>query len=92
MLAVTFTVSAWVRRERRLDEMPGPGGYPLVGIGISLPPKAPQRFRQWASSYGEVFKLGVSWYNWVVINSPEALKEILDKQVRLCTVRDLIHL
>ena len=92
VLAVAFTVSAWLRRERRLDGMPGPGGYPLVGIGISLPPKAPQRFREWASSYGEVFKLRVGWYNWVVINSPEAFKEILDKQVRLHTISDLIQL
>lgn len=33
--------------------------------------------------YGEVFKLRVGWFNWVVINSPEAMKEILDKQVSM---------
>ena len=92
VLAVVFTVSAWLRRERRLDAMPGPGGYPLVGIGISLPPNATQRLRQWASSYGEVFKLRVGWYNWVVINSPEAFKEILDKQVRFQIFRDFFRL
>ncbi|KAK7702817.1 hypothetical protein SLS64_009427 [Diaporthe eres] len=35
---------------------------------------------KWGLEYGEVFKLRVGWYNWVVINSPEAMKEIMDKQ------------
>ena len=83
MLATVVSISVWLRRDRRLDGMPGPGGYPLIGIGISLPPKAPARFRQWASKYGEVFKLRVGWYNWVVINDPQAFRDILDKQVRL---------
>ena len=75
------SVSAWLRRDRRLDKLPGPRGYPLIGIGISLPPKAPARLREWASMYGEVFTMRVGWYNWVVINSPQAFREILDKQV-----------
>lgn len=33
--------------------------------------------------YGEVFKLRVGWYNWVVINDPQAFRDILDKQVRM---------
>ena len=78
---LAFSVLVWLRRDRRLDGMPGPGGYPLIGIGISLPPQAPNRFREWASTYGEIFKLRVGWYNWVVINSPQAFRDILDKQV-----------
>ena len=75
------SISAWLRRDRRLDKLPGPRGYPLIGIGISLPPKAPAQLREWASMYGEVFKMRVGWYNWVVINSPQAFRDILDKQV-----------
>ncbi|KAI8950858.1 putative O-methylsterigmatocystin oxidoreductase [Xylaria longipes] len=60
--------------------MAGPRGYPLIGIGIHLPEKAPAVFRQWAAEYGEVFKIRVGWYNWVVVNSPEAMREIFDKQ------------
>lgn len=71
----------WLRRDRRLDKMPGPRGFPLIGIGISLPDKAHVRFREWAAQYGEVFKLRVGWFNWVVINSPQAMHEILNKQV-----------
>ena len=80
VLAVV-SISAWLNRDRRLDKLPGPRGYPLIGIGTSLPPKAPARLREWASMYGEVFKMRVGWYNWVVINSPQAFRDILDKQV-----------
>ncbi|KAB8801879.1 hypothetical protein FH972_026701 [Carpinus fangiana] len=77
---ITAIVMAWLRLDRRLDTIPGPKGYPLIGIGYQLPPKAPALFRRWAMEYGEVFKIRVGWYNWVVINSPEAIKEILEKQ------------
>lgn len=85
VLAVVLTVilltAAWLNRDRSLDSMPGPKGNPLTGIGTSLPPNAPTQLRKWAAEYGEIFKMRVGWYNWVVINSPEAFKEILDRQV-----------
>jgi len=84
---VIFACWVWIKRDRRLDSMKGPKGYPLIGIGISLPLRAPEVFRKWALEYGEVFKLRVGWYNWVVVNSPEALREIFDKQVRRCSMR-----
>ena len=70
----------WLRRDRRLDSIPGPQTYPLIGVGYKLPPKVPTIFRQWSQDYGEIFKIRVGWYNWVVINSPEAIREILEKQ------------
>ncbi|KAI1456596.1 putative O-methylsterigmatocystin oxidoreductase [Annulohypoxylon moriforme] len=79
-LGITVLLLAWLRRDRRLDIMPGPKGYPLIGIGYKLPPKASATFRRWAEEYGEVFKIRVGWYNWVVINTPEAVREILEKQ------------
>lgn len=84
VLAVFFgavaVVIAWLRRDTRLDAIPGPKGYPLIGIGWKLPPKAPIIFRKWAIEYGDIFKIRVGWYNWVVINSPEAIRDILEKQ------------
>lgn len=77
-----FTVSLllWIRRDRRLDGIPGPKGFPFIGIGYQLPPNAAAQFREWALEYGDVFKMRVGWYNWVVINSPDAIREILEKQ------------
>lgn len=73
--------SSWLRRDRRrLNKIPGPRLWPLVGVGYKLPPKAPALFRSWAEQYGDIFKIRVGWYDWVVINSPEAIREILEKQ------------
>lgn len=76
LLITIFAVVLWIRRDRRLNKMPGPGGF-----RVSLPAKVHIDFRDWASKYGEVFKLRVGVYNWVVINSPQAMHEILNKQV-----------
>ncbi|KAK8055197.1 O-methylsterigmatocystin oxidoreductase [Apiospora rasikravindrae] len=70
----------WLQQDRRLDSIPGPKGYPLIGVGFQLPANASQLFRQWALRYGEIFKLRVGYYDWVVINTPEAIREILEKQ------------
>lgn len=81
VLVLTAAIAAsWLRRDRRLDKIPGPRGWPLVGVGYKLPPKAPALFRTWAKQYGDIFKIRVGWYDWVVINSPEAIREILEKQ------------
>ncbi|KAK7725513.1 hypothetical protein SLS63_008116 [Diaporthe eres] len=80
LVFAAIAIGVWIRRDRRLDKMPGPKGWPLVGIGLGLP-KQSAFMHKWGLEYGEVFKLRVGWYNWVVINSPEAMKEIMDKQV-----------
>ena len=71
----------WARQKRPLNKIDGPKGNILFGIGLSLPPKATQRLREWAQQYGEVYKIRIGWYHWVILNSPEAIKEVLDKQV-----------
>ncbi|KAK3944726.1 O-methylsterigmatocystin oxidoreductase [Diplogelasinospora grovesii] len=78
--AAASILLAWIKRDRRLDKMPGPRGWPLIGIGIGLPRKSVEVLGQWAIQYGEVYKIRVGWYNWVVINSPEAMRDIFDKQ------------
>lgn len=80
LAGVTLFIITWLFRDRRLDAIPGPRGHPLIGVGYKLPPKAPAVFRKWALEYGDVFKVRVGWYNWIVINTPEAIREILEKQ------------
>jgi hypothetical protein len=71
-------------RNNPLRTIPGPKWkYPVIGLGFSLPPKPIHVFRKWAQKYGDIFRIRVGWYDWVVINSPEAFKEIFDKQVGL---------
>lgn len=77
-LAIIVT---WLRRDRRLDTVPGPKeGYPLIGLGLFLPLNAPALFHEWALQYGDIFKVRVFWYNFVFINTPDAVREILEKQ------------
>ncbi|KAF2688363.1 O-methylsterigmatocystin oxidoreductase [Lentithecium fluviatile CBS 122367] len=70
-------------RDNRLAKIDGPKGRPFVGIGLSLPPNATRKLREWAQQYGEVYKIRIGWYYWVVLNSPEAIKEVFDRQVCL---------
>ena len=80
-VAVLFVFLVWKWWTSPQCNVPGPKGYPVIGIGLDLPPRATEVFRKWALEYGELFKIRVGWYDWVVINSPEAFKQILDKQV-----------
>jgi hypothetical protein len=78
LLALVF----WIRRDKRLDKIDGPKGRLFVGLGLSLPQPASQRLREWAQQYGDIYKIKIGYYNWVVLSSPEAVKEVLDKQVK----------
>ena len=83
LLGIAVLITTYLQHDRPLSTIPGPKGYPLIGLGYKLPAKAPTVFRQWAAEYGEVFKIRVGWYNWVVINTPEAIREILEKQAAI---------
>lgn len=80
---VTFLTATllWILNSGPLNKINGPKGNLVVGNGLSLPPKATQKLREWAQQYGEVYKIRIGWFHWVVLNSPEAIKEVLDKQV-----------
>lgn len=68
------------RPPKHYKSVPGPRGLPLIGNTHQLG-KAPQRqLQRWASENGELFKIRLGWENWVFVNSPEAVREIFDKQ------------
>lgn len=73
VMMVLALALCWLRRDRRLDSIPGPKLNPFVGVGFKLPPRAADLFRQWAGEYGDVFKIRVGLYDWVVLDSPEAV-------------------
>ncbi|CAK1367939.1 O-methylsterigmatocystin oxidoreductase [Cercospora beticola] len=79
-LPVLTLLVAYLKRDRKINTIPGPKLHPIVGLGLKLPPNAAKLFRQWAGEYGDIFKVRIGWYNWVVINTPEAVREILEKQ------------
>jgi len=59
---------------------PGPAGLPLLGNAHQLSQQPHQQITKWAREYGEVYKIRLGWNDWYMICSPEACKEILDKQ------------
>ena len=81
VLIACLAIVLWLRRDRRLDTVPGPKAtYPLIGIGLTLPVHTPTLFHEWALKYGDIFKVRVFWYNFVFINTPDAVREILERQ------------
>lgn len=64
----------------RYKSVPGPRGWPIVGSAVHLN-KYPQRsLRKWHKQYGEIYVVKLFAFKWVFLNSPEAVKAILDKQ------------
>ena len=61
--------------------LPGPTGWPLIGIGLDLPARPRKMLDTYRRKYGDAFKMRLGWYDWVFFNSPEGVKEVFDKQV-----------
>ncbi|CAE7001400.1 hypothetical protein P3342_001417 [Pyrenophora teres f. teres] len=59
---------------------PGPAGLPILGNAHQLDQQPHQQITRWAREYGEVYKIRLGWNDWYMICSPDACKEILDKQ------------
>jgi cytochrome P450 len=59
---------------------PGPPGLPILGNAHQLGQQPHQQITTWARKYGEVYKIRLGWNDWYMICSPNACKEILDKQ------------
>ncbi|TVY92825.1 Cytochrome P450 monooxygenase [Lachnellula willkommii] len=70
-----------------LRRVPGPRGLPLVGNTLQLGPQPQKQLMTWASEYGEVMQVQIGWENWVFLNTPQAVKEILDKQSAITSGR-----
>jgi cytochrome P450 len=72
---------------KSLRFVPGPKGLPLVGKTLSLGPQPQKLLQQWALQYGELFKIQMGWETWVFVNSPEAVRDIFDKQSAITSGR-----
>lgn len=68
------------RSPKGLRYVPGPRGLPIIGNTLQLEPAPQRQLQGWAREYGELFKIQIGWYNWVFVNSPAAVRAILDKQ------------
>ncbi|EXJ76403.1 uncharacterized protein A1O5_00911 [Cladophialophora psammophila CBS 110553] len=69
-----------VRPPKGYREVPGPKGLPLIGNILQVPIQPRHQLISWAQQYGELFRLRLGRYNWVFLNHPAAIKEIMDRQ------------
>ncbi|EKD19259.1 uncharacterized protein L3040_009300 [Drepanopeziza brunnea f. sp. 'multigermtubi'] len=87
LLAVAFLTYRSRRVPRGLRRPPGPKGLPIVGNTLQLGPQPQKKLLSWAAEYGEVMQVQIGWENWVYLNSPSAVKEIIDKQSSITSSR-----
>ncbi|KAF2252951.1 cytochrome P450, partial [Trematosphaeria pertusa] len=59
---------------------PGPKGLPIIGNAHQLGAQPHRQIMAWASQYGEIYKIRLGWNDWYMLCSPDAVKEVLDKQ------------
>ncbi|OHE99043.1 hypothetical protein CORC01_05733 [Colletotrichum orchidophilum] len=85
-LSVTILVAhLYIKRGRAATPkgyrtIPGPKGWPLVGNALQLGSAPHRQLQRWAQDYGEIVKVRLGWENWVFVNTPDAVREIFDKQ------------
>ena len=70
-----------------LRRVPGPRGLPFLGSLLQLSSQPQKQFKTWARQYGELFQIRLGWETWVFINSPAAVKDILDKKSAMTSGR-----
>ncbi len=90
-LACLCAIAYLQYRSRRvpkgLRRPPGPRGLPLVGNTLQLGPQPQKQLKAWADKYGEIMQVQIGWENWVYLNSPGVVKEIIDKQSAITSSR-----
>ncbi|KAG9015639.1 hypothetical protein FRB90_004646 [Tulasnella sp. 427] len=73
---------------RQADLPPGPPTKPVVGNLPDFPLTEPHlRFSEWAKQYGEIFSLKIANGTIVVLNTPQAVRYVLDTKNALTADR-----
>lgn len=85
VLVATILIFYWRLTTRQkipkgLRPVPGPAGLPLIGNVHQISKHPHHDYMRWAKEYGEIYKLRLGWYDWYMLNTPEAVKDVLDRQ------------
>jgi cytochrome P450 len=85
LLVLNYSQSPKIPKGLRLP--PGPSGWPIIGNTLQLDAHPQKQLRKWSKEYGDVFSLGLGGHNWAMVCSPQAAKEIMEKQSALTSSR-----
>jgi len=88
-LGIIFVVYLASRDPRRKHLPPGPKGLPIIGNTLQLPQgdEVSQVTIDWAKKYGELFHIRLGMTDYIYLNTPEAVKELMDKKSNIYSSR-----
>ncbi|CAG7936747.1 unnamed protein product [Penicillium salamii] len=84
---IIYYLYTQTRHTDKVTGVPSPPGLPLIGNTLQLSSQPHRQFLKWARQYGEIYRVRLGLMDWFMLNSPEAIKEILDKQSGLTSSR-----
>lgn len=78
---------------RPADYPPGPPTLPLIGNLHLMPTEKPHlQFQKWAQEYGPVYSLILGTQVMIVLNTDQAIKDLLDKRSGIYSSRPDMYL
>ena len=80
-----------VRYRARNHNFSGPRGRMLVGNLPDIAVNAPERFRQWADMYGDVYQIQLGNIPILVVNSAAAAKDLFGHNSHALSSRPLFY-
>ncbi|KAJ5151788.1 hypothetical protein N7492_010083 [Penicillium capsulatum] len=86
-LLVLLVIIFYKSRKDQASAFPSPPGLPIIGNSLQISSQLQVQFIQWARQFGEVYRVRLGLTDWYILNSPEAVKEILDKQSAVTSSR-----
>lgn len=88
-LLIAFVVYVTTRDPRRKHLPPGPRGLPIIGNTLQLPTTDDVSgvIIDWAKKYGEIFRIQLGMTDYIYLNTPEAVKELMDKKSNIYSSR-----
>lgn len=73
--------SSTVPAPRTLDSVPGPRGWPLIGVAPQVRPDAFHRqLEDWSRRYGSVFSFRIGRRRFLTVTDPEAIASVLRRR------------
>jgi cytochrome P450 len=89
LLLVALVTYFLLRDPRRKHLPPGPRGLPIIGNTHQLPQtdEVSQVVINWAKQYGEIFRIRLGMTDYIYLNTPEAVKELMDKKSNIYSSR-----
>ena len=70
--------SAQVSKSRRINDLPGPPGMPVLGNALQVKSETlHQQAEQWTRKYGSVFRFRIAARQFVVMSDPEMIATVL---------------